>query len=240
MLTKVCSKCKMEQPLDNFSKDKNNKDGLQRWCRNCNKIVWKKRYAKNKANSAALTGTEPLEKVCRNCKFLLPKEDFSKDSGSLDGLQDLCKSCAKVTWKEWSKTRDPGVVKENRREYSKERYDTDLQFKLRTRLRGRLYDSIKAEYKSGSAVDDLGCSIPELIVYLESKFQPGMTWENWGTGKGKWNIDHIMPLAAFDLTNRQHLLLACNYLNLQPLWFLENMSKKSSIPVLEFPQTETT
>jgi len=57
-----------------------------------------------------------------------------------------------------------------------------------------------------------------------------MSWDNWGLGEDKWNIDHIIPMVAFDLTNRQHVVLACHYLNLQPLWYKENLSKGSKYP----------
>ena len=33
--TKKCGKCGRELPVDNFSKDKTKKDGLQSWCREC-------------------------------------------------------------------------------------------------------------------------------------------------------------------------------------------------------------
>lgn len=105
----------------------------------------------------------------------------------------------------------------------------DVQFRLASNLRGRLGVALKQGSKVGSAVDDLGCSINELREHLESKFQPGMTWENWGRGRGKWQIDHIMPLAAFNLTDRQHVLLACYYLNLQPLWWEDNLAKHDKI-----------
>ena len=108
---------------------------------------------------------------------------------------------------------------------TKERVATDPNFRLARNLRSRLGVAIKREFKAGSAVRDLGCSIPELRSHLESKFANGMTWENYGKGPGKWNIDHIVPMVAFDLTNRQHVVLACHYLNLQPLWFEDNMSK---------------
>jgi hypothetical protein len=85
--------------------------------------------------------------------------------------------------------------------------------------------AIKNGQKAGSAVDDLGCSIEFLRAYLEAHFNPGMTWDNWGQGPGKWHIDHIVPLAWFDLTNREQFLSACHYTNLQPLWSEENLSK---------------
>ena len=111
--------------------------------------------------------------------------------------------------------------------YNNTRIKTDIQYKLSCRLRSRLRCALQGNYKSGSAVADLGCSIDELKMYLESKFQTDMTWDNWSY-EG-WHIDHIVPLASFDLTDRKQLLLACHYTNLQPLWAIDNLSKGDSI-----------
>lgn len=104
-----------------------------------------------------------------------------------------------------------------------ERRHTDLEFKLRKSLRGRIYSAIRNNQRAGSAVKDIGCTVPELKKYLESKFQSGMTWDNWSF-RG-WHIDHIKPLSSFDLTNREQFLQACHYTNLQPLWWFENFAK---------------
>jgi len=80
----------------------------------------------------------------------------------------------------------------------------------------------KGGSKSGSILEALPYSIEELKIHLESKFQPGMTWENYG----EWHIDHVVPLAKFDLLNREELLKACNYTNLQPLWAIDNIKKR--------------
>ena len=103
----------------------------------------------------------------------------------------------------------------------RERESSDAQFKLRRRLRSRFTQAIKGSYKAGSAVHDLGCSIEFLKQYLESQFQDGMTWDN----HGKWHIDHIKPLSSFDLQDREDLLEACHYTNLQPLWAKDNLRK---------------
>ena len=79
---------------------------------------------------------------------------------------------------------------------------------------------------AGSAVRDLGCTIEELKLYLAAKFQPGMSWENWSFAG--WHIDHIRPLASFDLTDSAQFKLAVHYTNLQPLWAKDNFSKGDS------------
>lgn len=108
----------------------------------------------------------------------------------------------------------------------KQKYDAlrmakDSNYKLAKGLRSRLGVALRGNIKSGSAVRDLGCPISAFRVWLEDQFQPGMTWENYGA----WHIDHVIPLSAFDLTNRAQLTKACHYTNLQPLWAEENYRK---------------
>ena len=109
--------------------------------------------------------------------------------------------------------------------YRKQRLKNDPYFKLANSLRNRLNRAIESNWKTGSAVRDLGCSIDELKLNLESKFQLGMTWDN----HGKWHIDHIKPLSLFDLTDREQLLEACHYTNLQPMWAEDNLKKNDRV-----------
>lgn len=80
--------------------------------------------------------------------------------------------------------------------------------------------------RSGSAVRLLGCSVDALKKHLESKFTVGMTWDNYGL----WHIDHIKPLAKFDLSVKSQAEEVCHYTNLQPLWASENIRKSSKMP----------
>jgi len=98
-------------------------------------------------------------------------------------------------------------------------------YRLSNRLRIRLWEAIRGRTKAGSAVRDLGCSIVELRARLESQFQPGMTWDNYG----EWHIDHIRPLSSFDLTDREQLLQAVHFSNLQPLWATDNLKKGTKV-----------
>jgi hypothetical protein len=110
---------------------------------------------------------------------------------------------------------------------AKERKQNDIQFRIKYNLRNRMNIAIKNNSKSGSAVRDLGCSIEEFKLYLEAKFQEGMTWDNWS--RDGWNIDHIIPLSSFDLTNREQFLKAAHHSNLQPLWAKDNRKKGDRI-----------
>jgi len=65
----------------------------------------------------------------------------------------------------------------------------------------------------------LGCSYEEFKEYLESKFEPWMTWDNYGLYNGTpnygWDMDHIIPSSS--ATTEEGLLKLNHFSNLQPL-----------------------
>lgn len=146
---------------------------------------------------------------------------------------DVNKERRKLQSKAWREANKDTILlkkkayREANRDKRNERYRTDVEFKISHNLRCRLREALKRNYKNGSAVKDLGCTISQLKTYLESKFQPGMTWDNYGYYG--WHIDHIKPLASFNLTDRKQLLDACHYTNLQPLWATDNLSKNDKL-----------
>ena len=112
-------------------------------------------------------------------------------------------------------------------------HQCNMQGVISARLRER------ARIVTGSGIGfltDLGCTVNELMQHLESQFKPEMTWENYGKTNDKWQIDHVLPLRPHrkklpddDLRKRLH------YTNIQPLWFMENMTKHNTEPTLTFP-----
>lgn len=99
--------------------------------------------------------------------------------------------------------------------------------KIARNLRNRFRHGLKSafKFKKCSAVSDMGCTWEEFWIYFEKLFLPGMTWENHGK---LWHIDHIKPLASFDLESRTEQLRAIHYTNLQPLWASDNIRKGSN------------
>ncbi len=116
------------------------------------------------------------------------------------------------------------------REYMRNKRKTNIQFRIGEVLRTRQTKALAGNYKRGSFVRDLGCTISELKFYLEGKFAEGMNWENYG--HRSWHIDHVIPLAFFDLTDREQFLKACHYTNLQPMWAKENLKKGHKVKVI--------
>lgn len=116
--------------------------------------------------------------------------------------------------------------REYNNEWRKDYKSKNINFRIACNLRNRQYQSLKRKQKTGSAVKDLGCTIPYLKKYLEKQFAGDMTWDNYG----KWHIDHIKPLVLFDLEDREQYLKAVHYTNLQPLWAKDNFSKRTKYP----------
>lgn len=200
---KICTKCGKEQDIEFFYKDLHKKDGRRNECIACNLLGKKLHYKRNTAKVLARVRMYADNNAHRI-------RLYRKKNAATLGTKK----------KAYDKLRRPIVNKKR-----KIRLNNDPSYRLSCNLRSRLKGAIKGNYKSGSAVRDLGCSIEELKLHLESQFKPGMSWSNYGFCG--WHIDHIKPLASFDLTDRQQLLEACNYTNLQPLWAKDNFAKHS-------------
>lgn len=112
-------------------------------------------------------------------------------------------------------------------DYERRRCSEDVNYRLRVLLRHRVAAAIRREggKKSRHTMILVGCDIPFLRRYIEAQFSAGMTWDNWGKGPGKWNIDHVIPCAAHDLTDPEQQRACFHFSNLQPLWAEDNIRK---------------
>ncbi|WP_020474458.1 hypothetical protein [Zavarzinella formosa] len=117
--------------------------------------------------------------------------------------KDRIRDCKRV-WEE--KNRDNSIVR------------------VKRNLRRRLGHVIRRENKCSSMLDLLSCSAEDFVKHIESQFETGMSWENYGSFG--WHIDHIMPCHSFDLTKPDQQQACFHYTNLRPLWWRENISRR--------------
>jgi hypothetical protein len=105
--------------------------------------------------------------------------------------------------------------------YVKERFKVDEMFKLSMIIRNSINTTFryKGFKKSSKTSQILGCSFEEFKLYLESKFEDWMTWENRGLYNGElncgWDIDHIIPISS--AKTEEEAIRLNHYTNLQPL-----------------------
>jgi len=185
-------------------------------------------------------------KTCSLCKQTKPPHAFDKYS------KNTCTTCTSKRKRLWAqnnpekrkaaallynKTHQAQAVR-YRREYSRrperiarkkeweQQYLKQPQPRLRSLHRARLR-SFFTRRSNGIHVM-VGCDIAEFCAHLESQFQIGMTWENYG--RNGWELDHITPLCLFDLSDPVQFQAAFHFTNVQPLWKSDNMKKHTKVP----------
>ena len=196
---KTCSKCKLEKSLDNFNKRSDFTHLFLSQCKLCCLLKFKEWEKTSSTRKSYIKGKR--NKLTRNWQVQ------NNDRVKLNN----------ILWRQQNK--------EHISFQKRERYASDINFKLKELLRSRLSAALKNNQKVGSAISDLGCSIEELKIHLESQFLPNMSWDNHGLGPGTWQIDHICSLYKFSLIDKNQFLEACHYSNLQPLWHNDHVRK---------------
>lgn len=116
----------------------------------------------------------------------------------------------------------------NRNKRQRERLERNPAAKIATRISGRIYHALKSQSTSKvtKTAELLGCSADEFMKYLlgHENNTGDFSSENYGK---VWHVDHIRPLASFDLTMESEQLKAFHYTNCQPLSATDNISKGS-------------
>ncbi len=94
-----------------------------------------------------------------------------------------------------------------------------------TQLRRRYSHYLERNYvlKNNSITKYIGTTPQGLRYHIENQFDEKMNWENYGK---YWVIDHIVPMAFFDLNKENHKKLCLNYNNIQPLEKMKNSYKQ--------------
>lgn len=211
MKEKLCKKCDLVLSVEMFSKAKQNTDGLLGHCKICQK---------KERNFYYLCNKEALDNKNKEWK------KNNKDKVSI--MNKASRSKNPEAWKTWYEKNKEKHVKKNS-EYFKNRLINDENFAITIKLRNRINAAFYSRgiRKKTKTTELLGCSIQELKIHIEKKFQEGMKWDN----RGEWHIDHIKPCASFDLTKESEQKLCFHFSNLQPLWATDNIKKGSKINV---------
>ena len=222
---KICTKCKIEKELTEFSKDKTKKDNLKSQCKICTK-QWRrdnKEYFKQWRE-------DNKDKIIKDkiIKDKIIKDKIIKDKIIKDKI-------IKPIKEKYNKQR----INERRKIYEKEKRKNDNLFKLKVLVRNFINSSVKKNgfTKKRKSFEFLGCSFQEFKLHLESKFQPWMNWGNHGLYNGDfnygWDIDHIQPLAS--AKSEEEIIKLNHYTNLQPLCSkINRYIKRDKLDVLYF------
>src|ERR1035437_2314576 len=112
------------------------------------------------------------------------------------------------------------------RQYQSERRKIP-QFHFLNWLRGDINRSLRRQSatKSGRTESLIGCSFAELRSHLEAQFTNGFSWAN----RSAWDVDHVIPVSAFLLSDPEEQRWAFNWKNMRPMVRLANKQKSDTL-----------
>lgn len=206
---KICSHCKLDKPIESFVRDSRYLYGRGYICLPC-----------SREQKAATRKKDPI------------KEKEAKEKARAKAKAKRLENPEK--YRERDKERYP-----DRREYYKKNPRKRRSYKGKSpkrqgstqqvshNLASRVRFALKRGKKAAHTTELIGCTIACLKIYLESLWQPEMSWDNYG--KNGWHIDHIRPCTSFDLTDPEQQKECFHWSNLQPLWAKDNISKGNKV-----------
>jgi hypothetical protein len=219
---KICTECKVDKPLSDYYRENRANSGVKSKCKVCIE-KYKKLY--KEVN---------LEKIKEKQREYSRKETVKKRVKEYRIKHKHRLNLVSKAYREKNKE----LLKSKKKEYNKNnienirvrvriRLSTNIQAKLAHNLRARFHDALKRQKltKNSSVLQLTGCNISEVKKHITSLFQNGMNWKNYG----EWEIDHIIPIASFDLRDCEQQKKCFNFTNLQPLWKEDNRKKGSKI-----------
>jgi len=226
----TCPRCKVQkEAFTGFNKCCTKKTGYQVYCKACVKEKRKtpesKKYYKE-YNSKP----EQLEYRKKYSKQYLQRPE-TKENHKIYSKTEKYKQYDKQyrsrpEFKEKLKEYEQRFEsKQLRKKRHYKRYYNDPEYKIMYLARNKTnaYITKKGFNKVSDSIKLLGCTPDVAREHIEKQFKEGMSWNNHGTHG--WHIDHIIPLASFNLLDPEQQRKAFHYTNLQPLWAKENLSK---------------
>lgn len=203
-----------------------------RWCARCKKAKDVEEFWPTQYGCKDCTKKLKLEWASLNPDYYADYRSVNKNRQAIAHADWFARNKEKKNQqnRDWYYANKDKTRERNKR--NREVYKKDPQYKLRKALRQRIYSCLLG-MKSKKTMELIGCDMAALKIHLESLFQEGMTWENYGNPNGDhsdgWHVDHIKPCASFDLQDLNQQKECFHYTNLQPLWGRDNIAKGSKL-----------
>lgn len=212
---KKCCKCKIEKDVYNFGNLKNTPDGLRYDCKDCRKF-----YRENNKSNIQIKQKEYYE-TNKNDLLIRNKEyraiNFIKINNQRQTYRNKpeVKQHIKVKNKEYLPIRKQNIKKLRQ---------TNINFKMSEILRSKIHKYIKGEKPNYQTIID--CDLEFFKKWIEFRFDKNMNWNNIGE---YWQIDHILPIDAFNCSIETDRNICFHWTNLQPLEKTENRNKSNKL-----------
>ena len=217
-MTKICKGCGQEKEDVEYYHDHHTRDRLKPRCKICHinqTKSWQRANPEKRKAIASKWNKENREKATAQCRKW--REENRARSNEIRR----------------NSNRDPVLYRERRRRYEKQNMATP-EGKIKKRFSAYIRDSLIGG-KGGRCWESLvGYTASRLKEHLEEKFEPWMSWENYGlpkSGERAWHIDHVIPKASFayNFPEDEGFKMCWALDNLQPLEAMANIKKGKRI-----------
>ena len=197
--SKICNKCEIEHPINNYRKY--DETSIGKTCKKClNELD------KTRKKNLRQKRSETIFAKCEKCQEEKALKCFAKLKKFYK--KKICYFCY------------PKFLTEQKTEWCKNEHNSNINYRIKKSLAARLRTII---IKTDSTMNYIGCNIQYLREWFEYNFTAEMNWDNYASF---WSIDHIIPVCNFDLTLEDEKLKCWNWSNLMPVTIKYNSSKK--------------
>lgn len=228
---KSCTQCQTEKPLEEFFRCAAARtDGRKAECKECTK---ERKRGYNRKNSVKVAASllmwkaaNPEKVDAHRAKDATRQKEKRKNTPKRPRpprmSAEIKAAKQKARHAAWRAKNAQHISN-----YTKQKKAQNPAFRIACNLRKRLSFLVRkaSATKTKQTLTLLGCPLKSFLLYLESLWQPGMSWENYG----EWHIDHVVPCAIFDLTKPDHQERCFHFSNLQPLWAVDNWRKNDKV-----------
>lgn len=222
---KICKTCYESKPINDFYTNLNE----CKKCHNKKYYEYKKQWEKNKRkknreiiNKEKEKKLELLRLEKQNIKLHKAQEKKRIKEEHLKKVREEKKRIREEYLK--SDEYKEKIRLKNLRKYNR-RMSSNPLYKFKKLLSNSIRKSFRKKgfSKSSKTQQILGAKWEIIKEYFESRFEVGMSWDNYG----KWHIDHILPIST--ATCEEDVIRLNHYTNLQPMWAKDNLKKSNSI-----------
>ena len=135
----------------------------------------------------------------------------------------ICRKCGEETSEFYANRKTCKICC---RKYQNSYWATHLEARLRNDQRARIRAAFVSQHLPvpNDPFSLVGCSSTQLKEHLERQFDEAMSWETHGES---FEIDHVVPVSAFDLSSPREASRAFSWTNTQALTKAANRAKRN-------------
>jgi hypothetical protein len=212
---KICYRCKQLKPIDEFPINRDKPDWRGKNCKPCNDAV-KEAWRQANPEKARAAGRRKA-----NRRKSLPNDERLKYQRKWYANHKAEQYKHSLNWRNKNRAKFNAYMVA----YHKRRMASNPQYAFAYKIRSRVRLLLSGHRKSAPTEQLLGCKIADFKKYLESQWEPWMSWDNYGNKEGNWCIDHIVPVDAFNLDDPNDQRACFHFSNLRPLCRTKNRDK---------------